>query len=418
MKLCIVGGSTAGWWAAGYFEKHLPDWEITIYDAPDIPSMGVGESTLPQLKWWWEELGIEEKDWVKNSDAVLKYGNYKEGWNAPEFDKPFVTRFWFNDNNKFDQMMADPTNVDVAGKIIEENFYREFDNPDSRSDYAYHVCAEASADIVKNHCKKTVLIEEELSELPKGFDLYIDATGFGRKFIRDFTKMNISDFHFVDSAWVCPMENSPNDSDVTKSIARKYGWTFEVSLQNRVGMGYIFASRYVNKEEALKEFREIYEALDRTPLSSQKEERFIQWDPMILQNPWSDNVVAIGTSSGFVDPLEATALFMTQSGITQLVNTIKRGYSKKSYNRIMRRIWNDGLRFQLAHYVLSSRNDTRFWLDSQKGANSISGSNFIWDNYQKYTGSYQWVFPDGIWCQLGIYLNQMKNYAPKKQLNH
>jgi len=111
-------------------------------------------------------------------------------------------------------------------------------------------------------------------------------------------------------------------------------------------------------------------------------------------------------------------LFMTQSGITQLVNTIKRGYSKKSYNRIMRRIWNDGLRFQLAHYVLSSRNDTRFWLDSQKGANSISGSNFIWDNYQKYTGSYQWVFPDGIWCQLGIYLNQMKNYAPKKQLNH
>ena len=56
---------------------------------------------MPQLKWWWEELGIEEKDWVKNSNAVLKYGNYKEGWNDPKFDKPFVTRFWFNDDNKF-----------------------------------------------------------------------------------------------------------------------------------------------------------------------------------------------------------------------------------------------------------------------------------------------------------------------------
>ncbi len=406
-KLCIVGGSTAGWWTAGYFEKHLPDWNITIYDAPNIPSMGVGESTLPQLKWWWEELGIDEKDWVSECNAVLKYGNYKEGWNAPEFDKPFVTRFWFNDNNKFDQMMADPSNFNNDGKIIEENFYKEFDSPDSRADYAYHVCAEASADIVKKHCKKTVLIEEELSELPKGFDLYIDATGFRRKFIQDFTKMKISEFHFVDSAWVCPMEKSYNDADVTKSIARKYGWTFEVNLQNRVGMGYIFASRYINKDEALKEFQEIYEGLDRKPLFSQ--ERFIRWDPMILQNPWSDNVVAIGTSAGFVDPLEATALFMTQSGITQLANTIKRGYSKKSYNRIMRRIWNDGLRFQLAHYTLSSRKDTQFWIDSQKGGDD----KFIWDNYQKYSGSYQWIFPDGIWCQMGIYLNKMEYYAPK-----
>ena len=158
-KLCIIGGSTAGWWTAGYFEKHLPDWNITIYDAPNIPGLGVGESTLPQLKWWWEELGIDEKDWVSECNAVLKYGNYKEGWNAPEFDKPFVTRFWFNDNNKFDQMMADPSNFNSDGKIIEENFYKEFDSPDSRADYAYHVCAEASANIVKKYCKKTVLIE-------------------------------------------------------------------------------------------------------------------------------------------------------------------------------------------------------------------------------------------------------------------
>ena len=93
---------------SGYFEKHLPDSEITIYDAPTIPALGVGESCLPQLKWWWEEQGIDEKDWESECNAVLKYGNYKEGWNAPEFDKPFVTRFWFNDNNKFDQMMADP----------------------------------------------------------------------------------------------------------------------------------------------------------------------------------------------------------------------------------------------------------------------------------------------------------------------
>tara|TARA_B100000809_G_scaffold238162_1_gene258680 strand:- start:11944 stop:13170 length:1227 start_codon:yes stop_codon:yes gene_type:complete len=407
MKLCIIGGSTAGWWTAGYFEKHLPDWDIVLYDSPNIPGLGVGESTLPQLKWWWEELGIEEKDWVKNSNAVLKYGNYKEGWNDPKFDKPFVTRFWFNDDNKFDKMMADPSNFDKTGKIIEENFYKEFDSPDSRADYAYHICAESSAELVKQSCKKTVYIEEELDVLPKGFDLYVDCTGFKRKFVKDFTKMKISEFHFVDSAWVCPMEKSSCDSDVTKSIARKYGWTFEVSLQNRVGMGYIFSSKHCSKEVALEEFKEIYEGYGRVPMLDHP--RLINWEPMILQNPWSENVVTIGSSSGFVDPLEATALFMTQSGITQLANTIKRGYSKKSYNRIMRRIWNDGLRFQLAHYTLSSRKDSQFWIDSQKGADD----KFIWDNYQKYTSSYQWIFPSGIWCQMGVYLNKMKYYAPK-----
>lgn len=406
-KVCIIGGSTAGWWTAGYFEKHLPDCEITIYDSPRISGLGVGESTLPQLKWWWEELGIKEDDWVKDSNAVLKYGNYKEGWNAPEFDKPFVTRFWFNDDNKFDKMMKDPANFDENGNVLTQKFYDEFDRPDSRADYAYHVCAESSANIVKRNCKKTKLIEEELDALPDGFDLYIDATGFSRKFVKDFTKMKISDFHFVDSAWVCPMEKSKNDADVTKSIARKYGWTFEVNLRNRVGMGYIFSSRHCSKNDALTEFREIYKKLGRKPMLNH--ERFLAWEPMILENPWSENVVAIGTSAGFVDPLEATSLFMTQSGITQLVNTIKRGYSKKSYNRMMRRIWNDGLRFQLAHYTLSSRKDTKFWTDSQKGANDA----FIWENYKKYTGSYKWIFPDGIWAQMGIYLNKMEHYVPK-----
>jgi tryptophan halogenase len=243
--------------------------------------------------------------------------------------------------------------------------------------------------------------------LPKEYDLYVDCTGFKRKFVKDFTKMKISEFHFVDSAWVCPMEKSSCDSDVTKSIARKYGWTFEVSLQNRVGMGYIFSSKHCSKEVALEEFKEIYEGYGRVPMLDHP--RHINWEPMILQNPWSENVVTIGSSSGFVDPLEATALFMTQSGITQLANTIKRGYSKKSYNRIMRRIWNDGLRFQLAHYTLSSRKDSQFWIDSQKGADD----KFIWDNYQKYTSSYQWIFPSGIWCQMGVYLNKMEHYAPK-----
>ena len=63
MRICIIGGSTAGWWAAGYIEKHMPECEIVLYDSPDIPHLGVGESTLPQIKTWFDGLGINEDDW-------------------------------------------------------------------------------------------------------------------------------------------------------------------------------------------------------------------------------------------------------------------------------------------------------------------------------------------------------------------
>ena len=106
MKICIIGGSTAGWWAAGYIEKHMPECEIVLYDSPDIPHLGVGESTLPQIKTWFDGLGINEDDWFDKCKAVKKYGNWKQGWDNPIGD-PFTLRFWY-DKGEFDQMMADP----------------------------------------------------------------------------------------------------------------------------------------------------------------------------------------------------------------------------------------------------------------------------------------------------------------------
>lgn len=408
MKLCIIGGSTSGWWTAGFWEKHMPDWDVTIYDAPTIPALGVGESCLPQLKWWWESMGITEDQWMDKGNALYKYGNYKEGWNTPdpEKDDPFVTRFWFNDDNIFDKMYADKSNW-KNGNINKQIFYDEFDTPDKRADYAYHVCAESTAYIVKQTCQKTKVIEEEVTSLPDGYDLYIDCTGFSRKFVKDKTPMKLHHQHFVDSAWINPCHTDEKlDRDVTKSIARKYGWEFEISLQNRVGMGYVYSSSHVDEEKALDEFLENQKNQGRKPLG---EPRQYKWKPLVFQNPWSDNVVAIGSSAGFVDPLEATTLFMTQAGITQLVKTIKKGYRKESYNRVMRRIWNDGIRFILAHYQLSKRTDTKFWLDSK----NVEMKKNIWDYYEKYTSSYQWIFPSGTWCQLGTYFNEFDYYRPK-----
>lgn len=417
MKICIIGGSTAGWWSAGYLEKHMPEAELVIYDSPKIPPLGVGESTLPQIKTWFDSLGVKEEDWLDGSNGVKKYGNWKQGWDNPIGD-PMVLSFWY-DMGLFEDMFNDPKNWNyIAGKDRtpkKQNFYDIFE---TNYDYAYHLCAEASADMFKNFCEKTEVRYETLEKLPSGFDLYLDCTGFHRAFVRDFTKMPISKYHFVDRAWVCPMEKNENCNNVTKSIARRYGWQFQVDLQNRTGMGYIFSSKHISNKEALLEFREMFGDFDpkwwhenqlkgyckRTPL---RDPRLLQWEPMVLANPWSDNVVALGSSAGFVDPLEATALFNLQSGIMNLVRCLQRDYSPKAYNRQMRNIWRDSLRFQECHYTLSDREDTAFWRDITKEKSKYQ--KLIWEYYNKYNSEFTNIFPSGVWAQQIIYMNAYAN---------
>ena len=419
MKICIIGGSTAGWWSAGYLEKFMPEAELIIYDSPEIPALGVGESTLPQIKTWFDELGIKEEDWMDDSNAVKKYGNYKQGWNTPPIDDSMTLRFWY-DRGLFEDLFNEPQNWNKDQTPKKQNFYDVFE---TNYDYAYHLCAEASGDMFKNFCKTEVRYET-LEKLPPGFDLYLDCTGFSRKFVRDFTEMPISKYHMVDSAWVCPMEREDDVPvcDYTKSIAKKYGWQFQIDLQNRTGMGYIFSNRHIDTESALLEFRTFWGDImpeekwlhpkqydlykKRTPLKGY-EPRLIQWKPLVLANPWSDNVVALGTSAGFVDALEATALFNLQSGIINLVRCLKRDYSPRVYNRQMRHIWKDSLRFQECHYTLSDRKDSSFWRDITKERPKYK--KLIWEYYDKYNSEFTNIFPSGVWAQQIIYMNAYAN---------
>lgn len=420
MKICIIGGGHAGWWTAGYFEKHLPEYDITLYESSDIPILGVGESTLPQIKTWFDELGIPEETWMNSAGAIKKYGNWKQGWDNPVGD-PFTLRFWYNDGDAFDDLMNKPTSYNyVPGRdrtLKREVFQELFDIPGGWMDYAYHLDANGAADIVKRHCKNVKIVNDTLNDLPEGYDLYIDCTGFSRKFIKDRTEMKISDYHFVDSALVLPLEKEDSDKDtcVTKSIARRYGWQFEVCLEHRVGTGYIYSSRHVHDEDARLEF-EHHMIAGRKPYKNMKP-RLIGWTPMVLENPWSENVVAIGSSAGFVDPLEATALYMTQSGITSLVKCLKRGSSPSAYNKLMRRTWKEGLDFQLAHYALNNRDDTGFWRRMRDGDEYLSNnrqekySKMLWEKYETKTNKFTTMMPSGLWCQLGVYLDSMKHYV-------
>ena len=386
MKICIVGGGTSGWWCASYMEKFL-DAEITLIESDNIPIIGVGESSLPQIKTFFDAIGIEEKVWMKECHAVYKYGNIKTGWDKMN-GEPFTFTFWHNDNNKFDKWYHNKTDFN---QLYEKGAW---------GSVAYHLDAEEASVLIKNHCKNVIHKIDTLTELPKGYDLYVDCTGFSRKFIKDKSE-TIFDDHLVNSAWVCPFKQDGNIENYTKSIAREYGWQFIIDLQNKVGSGYVFCDKYLTDNEARFYFKEYTKEL--TPL---KEPKLIKWKPNILTNAWCDDVVAVGLSGGFIDPLEANALYMTVYSITSLVECINRNLGQEVYNRNMRKVWKGNSDFILHHYKLTKRYDTEFW----RFYRSFDVRKSLWDNYRQKNNKRTNLFSDAIWATLGVYFDEFTFY--------
>ena len=385
MKICIIGGGTAGWWCAAYMNKFL-DADITLIESSDIPISGVGESTLPQVKTFFDELEIPEEQWMNQSHAIYKYGNIKYDWNHIG-SEPFQMTFWQNHpEGRFDQWYEQYK----LGNKNKEDHIELYD----RNNLGYHLDANLANNIVKEQCKNVNHIIDTLTELPEGYDLYVDATGFDRKFTTDTEEIECN-HHLVDRAWVCSLELE-EISSYTKSIARSEGWQFVIDLQNRTGTGYVYSSKYITDDEALTKFKSWNH--NRRIIT---EPRLIKWKPNILKNPWSDNVVTIGLGQGFIDPLESNGLYLIVFSITMLVKCILKGSSPEAYNRTVRRVQQNNSNYILHHYMLTQRDDTPFW----KYYKNLEAPKNVWQNFYNNPNQYTSLYPDAIWAQLGLYFD-------------
>jgi tryptophan halogenase len=266
--------------------------------------------------------------------------------------------------------------------------------------------AEQAGSVVRERCKRVKHLIQTIDPetLPEA-DLYIDCTGFARRFVKDKTWLTF-DHHLVDRAIVCPFELEGEPLPYTKTLGKPYGWQFVVSLQHRVGSGYIYSSKYLSDDQALSDFKEFTK--EWTPFQN-KTPKLIKWVPGVLKNPWADNTVAIGMSSGFIDPLEANSLFMTQFQITTLARCIKRGLPPKAYNRLVGQIWREISTFIQHHYMLCPRSDTEFW----RYYNQFDVRESLWDNYQARGNKYSNAYPDAFYATLGLYFNEFTFYKKK-----
>jgi tryptophan halogenase len=197
-----------------------------------------------------------------------------------------------------------------------------------------------------------------------GADLFVDCSGFASLLLGRTLGEPFVDFSHllpVDRAWACPAERGDGAlAPATRATALDAGWAWRIPLQNRVGHGHVFASRFIDEDRARDQ---LLAQMDTAPVA---EPRLLRFTTGHRERFWVHNVVALGLSSGFLEPLESTSIYLVQSGLGRLMSVLQPGRPVApdvvaSYNAGLVRQFERIRDFILLHYCLTARRDTPFW---------------------------------------------------------
>jgi tryptophan halogenase len=463
MRVVIVGGGTAGWMAAGWLVKKNPGVKITLIESPDIPIIGVGESVTPHVASFFKEMGVPAKDWMQKTGSIYKFANKFVGWKDGNNEYEYFSFNYTSDanvyykdvshavsyddwlltndtQNKTTDLLLDLYNAGVIDKFdkyfnsqfhyMEKNVAPFQDNNyllNPTYSWSQHINAELASIYVRDYIAKpagvthiqqkitkvnvaedsvkSVLLEN--GETITG-DLFVDASGGAKVLVRALGwKEKIYQDNPVNRAWVCQLDYDDQETEMvnyTQSIAKKHGWLFKIGLYHRMGTGYCFSSSHVSDDDALIEYKQMVKNLRREP-------RLIKWTPSRLTKMADKNVVAVGLSSGFVEPMEANALFITINCIGQLSRAIEHKMTTgewdfASLNEKLTYSIDDIADFIKVHYTLSNRTDSDFWNDMKLIHQRDNHVDLIYSKYvhpnnimTNAVAGYS-LFPDYMWAQL------------------
>lgn len=411
----IVGGGTAGWLAAALLQafgrrqqgKTRP-LDITLIESPDIPTVGVGEATVPGMVRTLQNAGISEHAFFKRCNASFKLGVSFDGWNVGKDGKPisYVNPFSRAPNlrgielanyfqkfgaGSFDYVQSYAPTVDMirARKGPRESGKTEFDNS---LGFAYHLDAGRFAGLLAEHCtargvkhlRENVLKVEkaengniaalhlhESGRLP--VELVVDCTGFRGLIINEALGepfISYSKYLANDRAMAVqlPHPDPTRIEPVTRSTALGAGWAWKVPLFNRIGTGYVFSSAHRSDDEAQAEFLAHLEA-QLGPVAKGAEPRVIPMRVGRNRNAWVKNCISIGLAGGFIEPLESTAIYMIDMGVRWLLSYFPDSDFpdplRDRYNQLVDSLYNEVRDFICLHYRLGNRTDTQYWIDAR-----------------------------------------------------
>lgn len=355
-NIIVAGGGSAGWIAAGFLASK--GFDVTVIESPNVGVIGVGESTVPAIGWLAREMGMVDSEWMPLANATYKLGIRHEDWS--QGGSHWFNWFVYDRTRQIDQHRY------LFGKLPPlENF-----------EYGYHVDAHlfgetiCKVSAIKNNCKHVVAhiehviadpefgVKELITKDGRRFsaDFYIDATGFKKLLANQVgIKYRRYDTHLNNRAIAAPQPSLPHLNRYTTTKSRNIGWIWEIPLAHRRGTGYVYASDFLTDDEAVDEYLREYPGTDVNSLS------FLKFDPEVCTQFIKTNVAVAGLSGGFIEPLEATSLFLTYLMVRQTYQYLVGEYSAEVLNRSLVRVFDQTAHYVLSHYTLSGKRHNEYW---------------------------------------------------------
>jgi len=358
-NLVIVGGGSSGWLTAAYLSNNFPNLNITIIDKEIGIPVGVGEATLLNFSRFLQACGFNLDEWYNELDATEKLG--------------ILFPNWIDDNKDISHpFFASKTN----SKDYKERLTMKFEK---LSNVAYHVnCGKLTTFLQKKLINKIVFKKSDVekiifdgNEIKKLIlknneeilaDLYIDCTGFKSILKNKTERIILRDRLICDTAVAGPIMYIDKEKEITpytRCVAVDEGWIWITPVQSRMGSGFIF-NREITDIEKAKDFFVTY----WNQRIKKENVKVIDWTPFYDKKIWSENVVSIGLSAGFLEPLESTGLALIMEGIFQLSKRIYKNFYNEDdielYNKTMQMFFENSIDFVNMHYLVSQRKG-EFW---------------------------------------------------------
>jgi len=406
-RIVIVGGGSAGWIVATTLISQLPDTDITVIESSNIPTVGVGESTVGGIRAWLRLVGIRDKDFMSACDAsyklAIKFNNFysKDGgtWYYP-FGGPcladtmhgrddwFIKKTLYPDTPTEDYVNSYYSQMALvnANKILTNS--TDLDNFNFYNDTAFHFDAAKLGIWLRDQYCKSKKVKHMVNDvvdvtvdnngvneliLNSGekitADLFVDCTGFKSLLLGEALKVPFKSYEHLlpnNRAWATRIEYTDKETQlnsVTECTALDNGWVWNIPLWSRVGTGYVYSDKFITPEQAKEDFKK--HLVTQGYNIDSCEFRDIKMRVGMHEKLWVKNVVALGLSAAFIEPLESTGLLTTHDFAKNLCNMLLRGsvsqWDRDEFNLKCEDEFNYWAHFVSMHYALSHRDDSEYW---------------------------------------------------------
>lgn len=398
-RVVIVGGGTAGWMSAAGLAGtlDLSQMEVILIESEQIGTVGVGEATLPHIRFFNQKLGINEAELMRETKATYKLGIEFKDWGkiGDSYIHPFgdfgfdINRVPFHHYISRGAKAGLPRHMDAyslpvmaarAGKF--QPPHEDPNNVLSTFGYAYQFDAGLYAAYLRRYCEARGVrrIEGRIDDVSlragDGFiesvrlddgtiieaDMFIDCSGFRGLLISKAMEVRYRDWtNYLpcNRAVTVACDAASPILPYTRATAKSSGWQWRIPLQHRTGNGYVYSSEFLSDDDATESLLADIEGPART------EPKLLRFTTGQREQAWVKNCVAIGLSGGFLEPLESTGIYLIQEAITNFIELFPTrdcpDIERREYNRVMDISFERVRDFLLLHYVATTRDDSPFW---------------------------------------------------------